>query len=85
MLYPDTLVGADSHTTLINGLGILGWGMCAFAVGCLGFRYGVSPLTHACTVACLKRFFFLFFSFSFSFSFFFFFFLGGGGGGFGLN
>jgi aconitate hydratase len=25
--YPDTLVGADSHTTMINGLGILGWGV----------------------------------------------------------
>ncbi|MFS7194682.1 aconitate hydratase AcnA [Rahnella inusitata] len=24
--YPDTLVGTDSHTTMINGLGILGWG-----------------------------------------------------------
>src|SRR5699024_4236606 len=23
--YPDTLVGTDSHTTMINGLGILGW------------------------------------------------------------
>ena len=26
-LYPDTLVGTDSHTTMINGLGILGWGV----------------------------------------------------------
>jgi len=26
MLYPDTLVGTDSHTTMINGLGVLGWG-----------------------------------------------------------
>ena len=25
--YPDTLVGTDSHTTMINGLGILGWGV----------------------------------------------------------
>jgi aconitate hydratase len=25
--YPDTLVGADSHTTMINGLGVLGWGV----------------------------------------------------------
>lgn len=24
--YPDTLVGTDSHTTMINGLGVLGWG-----------------------------------------------------------
>src|ERR1700691_2642399 len=26
-VYPDTLVGADSHTTMINGLGVLGWGV----------------------------------------------------------
>jgi aconitate hydratase len=27
MCYPDTLVGTDSHTTMINGLGIVGWGV----------------------------------------------------------
>lgn len=27
LLYPDTVLGADSHTTMINGLGILGWGI----------------------------------------------------------
>ncbi|TKB50306.1 aconitate hydratase AcnA [Ferrimonas sediminicola] len=27
LAYPDTLVGMDSHTTMINGLGILGWGV----------------------------------------------------------
>lgn len=27
VLYPDSLVGTDSHTTMINGLGVLGWGM----------------------------------------------------------
>ena len=27
MAYPDTLVGTDSHTTMINGLGVLGWGV----------------------------------------------------------
>ena len=27
LYYPDTLVGTDSHTTMINGLGILGWGV----------------------------------------------------------
>ncbi len=27
VLFPDTLVGTDSHTTMINGLGILGWGV----------------------------------------------------------
>src|SRR5258706_14127634 len=25
--YPDTLVGTDSHSTMINGLGVLGWGV----------------------------------------------------------
>ena len=25
--YPDTLVGADSHTTMVNGLSVLGWGV----------------------------------------------------------
>lgn len=27
LLYPDTLMGTDSHTTMINGLGVLGWGV----------------------------------------------------------
>lgn len=27
VLYPDTVVGTDSHTTMINGLGIVGWGV----------------------------------------------------------
>jgi len=27
VLFPDTLVGTDSHTTMINGLGVLGWGV----------------------------------------------------------
>lgn len=27
VVYPDTLVGTDSHTTMINGLGVLGWGV----------------------------------------------------------
>ena len=26
-LYPDSLVGTDSHTTMINGLGVVGWGV----------------------------------------------------------
>jgi aconitate hydratase len=26
-MYPDTLVGTDSHTTMVNGLGVLGWGV----------------------------------------------------------
>ncbi|HEV8502437.1 MAG TPA: aconitate hydratase AcnA [Casimicrobiaceae bacterium] len=27
LLFPDTLVGTDSHTTMINGIGVLGWGV----------------------------------------------------------
>ncbi|GIS67205.1 MAG: hypothetical protein CM1200mP6_02730 [Anaerolineaceae bacterium] len=27
VIYPDSLVGTDSHTTMINGLGVLGWGV----------------------------------------------------------
>ncbi|MFN7340783.1 MAG: aconitate hydratase AcnA [Opitutia bacterium] len=27
ILYPDTLVGTDSHTTMINGIGVVGWGV----------------------------------------------------------
>ncbi|MEZ6164446.1 MAG: aconitase family protein [Phycisphaerales bacterium] len=26
-VYPDSLVGTDSHTTMINGVGVLGWGV----------------------------------------------------------
>jgi aconitate hydratase len=29
MAYPDTVVGTDSHTTMVNGLGVLGWGWSA--------------------------------------------------------
>ena len=27
LLYPDSLVGTDSHTTMVNGLGVTGWGV----------------------------------------------------------
>ncbi len=27
ILYPDTLIGTDSHTTMINGIGVMGWGV----------------------------------------------------------
>lgn len=27
IVYPDSVVGTDSHTTMINGLGVLGWGV----------------------------------------------------------
>ena len=29
ILYPDSVVGTDSHTTMINGLGVVGWGNAA--------------------------------------------------------
>lgn len=32
--YPDSLVGTDSHTTMIDGLGVLGWGECPPCVLC---------------------------------------------------
>src|SRR3954464_244007 len=31
--YPDTLVGTDSHTTMVNGLGVLGWGVGGIEAG----------------------------------------------------
>src|ERR1700724_4026286 len=36
--YPDTLVGTDSHTTMINGIGVVGWGVGGIAAeaGMLG-------------------------------------------------
>ena len=27
IIYPDSVVGTDSHTTMINGLGVVGWGV----------------------------------------------------------
>lgn len=38
-LYPDSLVGTDSHTTMIDGLGVLGWGtcVCLCVYACLDF------------------------------------------------
>lgn len=27
LLYPDSVVGTDSHTTMVNGLGVTGWGV----------------------------------------------------------
>jgi len=38
VIYPDTLVGTDSHTTMVNGLGVVGWGVGGIEaeVGMLG-------------------------------------------------
>ena len=38
ILYPDSVVGTDSHTTMINGLGILGWGNLLEHCYCLGHK-----------------------------------------------
>lgn len=45
-LYPDSLVGTDSHTTMINGLGILGWGK--FTKQCTGI-FSAKQNRHACS------------------------------------
>ena len=39
LLYFDTLVGTDSHTTMINGLGVLGWGVGGIEAGKLRRRH----------------------------------------------
>ena len=36
LLYPDSVVGTDSHTTMINGLGVVGWGKLVLFVHRLG-------------------------------------------------
>ena len=38
-LYPDSVVGTDSHTTMINGLGIVGWGETFFLEYALCFSF----------------------------------------------
>ena len=45
--YPDTLVGTDSHTTMINGIGVVGWGVGGIAAeaGMLGQPCTSSPRT----------------------------------------
>ena len=42
--YPDTLVGTDSHTTMINGLGILGWGVGGIEAEAAMLRQPISML-----------------------------------------
>jgi len=34
MAYPDTVFGTDSHTTMINGIGVLGWGVGGIDISC---------------------------------------------------
>src|SRR5258705_663760 len=42
--YPDTLVGTDSHTTMVNGLGVLGWGVAGMGPGAAMLGQAVSML-----------------------------------------
>jgi aconitate hydratase len=45
MVYPDTCVGTDSHTTMINGIGVLGWGVGGIEAeaAMLGFPIDMIP------------------------------------------
>ena len=45
-LFPDTLIGTDSHTTMINGLGVLGWGVGGIEAesSMLGLEYTLSDI-----------------------------------------
>jgi aconitate hydratase len=45
--YPDTLVGTDSHTTMVNGLGVLGWGVGGIE-DCATFRWPTAPPSPIC-------------------------------------
>ena len=38
-LFPDSLVGTDSHTTMINGLGVVGWGELTCYIACFLLTY----------------------------------------------
>ncbi|MCI4325648.1 MAG: aconitate hydratase AcnA [Thermoplasmata archaeon] len=46
MAFPDTLVGTDSHTTMVNGLGVLGWGVGGIEAEAvmLGEPYALPPI-----------------------------------------
>lgn len=46
-IYPDSVVGTDSHTTMVNGLGILGWGK--------SFKKVFLPLVDVCVVKFVKE------------------------------
>lgn len=37
LLFPDSVVGTDSHITMVNGLGVLGWGEC---IACILSSWG---------------------------------------------
>lgn len=45
-IYPDSVVGTDSHTTMINGLGILGWGKHDVSYCVIFVHYSVLFILH---------------------------------------
>lgn len=51
LLYPDSVVGTDSHTTMINGLGVVGWGKLAEHVHVLG-HVGLSQYCVSSIIRC---------------------------------
>jgi aconitate hydratase len=54
LAYPDTLVGTDSHTTMINGLGVLGWGVGGIEAEAAMLGQPVSMLLPHCIGVRLK-------------------------------
>lgn len=52
LLYPDSVVGTDSHTTMIDGLGVAGWG-----VG--GIEAEAAMLGQVPILSCLRYLYFL--------------------------
>ena len=57
LAYPDTVLGADSHTTMINGLGILGWGVGGIEAeaAMLGQPYSMPTLSFATVTSLLIK------------------------------
>jgi aconitate hydratase len=53
-VYPDTLVGTDSHTTMINGMGILGWGVGGIEAEAAMLGQPVSMLIPEVVGFCIK-------------------------------
>ena len=49
--YPDTLVGTDSHTTMINGLGVLGWGVGGIEAEAAMLGQPISMLCRRCSAS----------------------------------
>ena len=47
-IYPDTCVGTDSHTTMINGLSVLGWGVGGIEAEAAMLGQPVTMLIRSC-------------------------------------